>query len=98
MITNIPSLNSYLNQNIIPIVADWPGQLFIRKIITHLKIQQSVTNIPQNFKNFHSIIGSFHVALNSQETVLMINYEFFNQLFYFVFGDKKILAKKPKPW
>ncbi|RIB10955.1 hypothetical protein C2G38_2250452 [Gigaspora rosea] len=98
MIINIPSLNNYLKQNVIPIITDWPGQLFIRKIITYLKIQQSASNIPQVYKNFHPIIGPLHVALNSKETALIINYEFFKQLFYFVFGDKKKLAKKPKPW
>ena len=45
MIINIPSLNNYLNQNIIPIITDWPGQLFIRKILTYLNIQQTATNI-----------------------------------------------------
>ena len=98
MIINIPSLNNYLKQNVIPIITDWPGQLFIRKIITYLKIQQSALNIPQVYKNFHPIIGPLHVALNSKETALIINYEFFKQLFHFVFGDKKKLAKKPKPW
>jgi len=98
MIINIPSLNNYLKQNVIPIITDWPGQLFIRKIITYLKIQQSASNILQVYKNFHPIIGPLHVALNSKETALIINYEFFKQLFHFVFGDKKKLAKKPKPW
>ena len=90
--------SNYLKENIIPIIADWPEQLFIRKIITYLKIQQLATNISQIYKNFYPIIGPLHVALNSKETVLIINYEFFNQLFHFVFGDKKKLAKKPKPW
>ncbi|RIB12471.1 hypothetical protein C2G38_2041789 [Gigaspora rosea] len=98
MIINISSLNNYLKQNVIPIITDWPGQLFIRKIIKYLKIQQSASNILQVYKNFHSIIGPLHVALNSKETALIINYEFFKQLFHFVFGYKKKLAKKPKPW
>ncbi|CAG8565693.1 15797_t:CDS:2, partial [Cetraspora pellucida] len=37
MITKIPSLYNYLNQNILPIIADWPGQIFIRKAITKLQ-------------------------------------------------------------
>ncbi|RIB12760.1 hypothetical protein C2G38_2144913 [Gigaspora rosea] len=98
MIINIPLLNNYLKQNVIPIITDWPGQLFIRKIITYLKIQQSASNIPQVYKTFHPIIGPLHVALNSKETILIIKYKFFKQLFNFVFGDKKKLAKKPKPW
>ncbi|CAG8510958.1 11649_t:CDS:2 [Scutellospora calospora] len=39
IIINIPLLNNYLNQNIISIITNWPRQLFIRKIITYLKIQ-----------------------------------------------------------
>jgi hypothetical protein len=31
MITGIPSLNNYLQNNIIPVIADFPGQLFIHK-------------------------------------------------------------------
>ncbi|RIB05534.1 hypothetical protein C2G38_2253762 [Gigaspora rosea] len=85
MIINIPSLNNYLKQNVIPIITDWPGQLFIRKIITYLKIQQLASNIPQVYKNFYPIIGPLHVALNSKETALIINYKFFKQLFHFVF-------------
>ncbi|KAF0520777.1 hypothetical protein F8M41_016113 [Gigaspora margarita] len=61
MIINVSLLNNYLNQNVIPIITDWPGQLFIRKIITYLKIQQSVTNILQVYKNFHPIISLLHV-------------------------------------
>ncbi|KAF0386545.1 hypothetical protein F8M41_011372 [Gigaspora margarita] len=106
MIINVPSLNNYLNQNVIPIITDWPEQLFIRKIITYLKIQQSATNIPQVYKNFHPIIGPLHVALNSKETALIINYEFFKLLFHFVFElahkawqkIKKIILEKFGPY
>ena len=34
MITSIPTLNEYLQHYVIPIVADFPGQLFIRRAIS----------------------------------------------------------------
>ncbi|CAG8498572.1 10310_t:CDS:2 [Dentiscutata erythropus] len=37
IITQIPSLYKYLDQNILPVVAYWPGQLYIRKAITLLQ-------------------------------------------------------------
>ncbi|CAG8444738.1 16213_t:CDS:1 [Dentiscutata erythropus] len=37
LITNIPSLYRYLDQNILPVIADWSGQLYIRKAITQLQ-------------------------------------------------------------
>ncbi|RIB16388.1 hypothetical protein C2G38_2190112 [Gigaspora rosea] len=89
MIIIIPSLNNYLKQN---------------KIVTYLKIQQSTSNIPQIYKNFHSIIGPLHVALNSKETALIINYKFFKQLFHFVSAQKawqkikKIILEKFGPY
>ncbi|RIB05048.1 hypothetical protein C2G38_2281924 [Gigaspora rosea] len=41
--------------------------------------------------------GPLHVSLNSREQVIMMHHPFFEKLFYFVFGKKK-LAKKPRPW
>ncbi|CAG8796782.1 28586_t:CDS:1, partial [Dentiscutata erythropus] len=64
IIIKVPSLNNYLKQNVIPIITDWLGQLFIKKIITYLKIQQSAANILQVYKNFYPIIGPLHVVLN----------------------------------
>ena len=89
MIINIPSLNNYLNKNIIPIITDWPGQLFIRKIHIYLNIQQTTTNILQIYKNFYSIIRPLHVALNSKKTVLIINYKFFINYFILYLEIKK---------
>jgi hypothetical protein len=43
-------------------------------------------------------IGPLHVSLNSRETVFLINYSFFEKMFHSIFGSRKILAKKPKPF
>ncbi|RIB17645.1 hypothetical protein C2G38_2186759 [Gigaspora rosea] len=42
--------------------------------------------------------GPLHVSLNSREQVLMIYHSFFEKLFHYVFGENKVLAKKPRPW
>ncbi|CAG8765002.1 11726_t:CDS:2, partial [Cetraspora pellucida] len=68
MITKILSLYKYLDQNILPVIADWPGQLYIRKAITQLQkelnIQKNNSNyqitIPTNIKNFIPILGPLH--------------------------------------
>jgi hypothetical protein len=101
MITKINGMNRYLYENIAPIVADWPGQLFIRKAITQFyKLQKSETSnpIPAIIQNFVPILGPLHISLNSREHIILIHHNFFTKLFKFVFGDHKVLAKKPKPW
>jgi hypothetical protein len=93
-ISKIENLSNYLKNNIIPVVADWPGQLFIRKAITKLQ-NQGLNNI---IKNFVPLIGPLHVSLNSREQVVLIHWEFFNKMFHSIFGPNKVLAQKPKPW
>ncbi len=44
------------------------------------------------------MIGLLHVSLNSHEIVFLANYQFFDKLFHEVFGHKKVLAKKLKPY
>ena len=72
MITGIPSLNNYLQSNIIPVIADFPGQLFIRKAITLLHKHQNQQNnnfhqIPSIINNFVPILGPLHVSLNMRK-------------------------------
>ncbi|CAG8554361.1 14761_t:CDS:2, partial [Racocetra fulgida] len=55
MITNINSLSQYLKNNIIPIIADWPGQLFIKKIIIQSRLNPNL--MPNNVKNFILILA-----------------------------------------
>ena len=101
MITEIPLLNIYLQENIIPIVTDFPGQLFIRKVITLLnkqkKGQKISTKISNIINNFIPILGPLHVSLNMREDIILIHWDFFEKLYQSVFGKNKILAKKLKP-
>ena len=95
MITNINSLKEYIKLNAIPIIADFPGQLFIRKAITmYSKNQQSGID---DIQNFIPILGPLHVSLNAREDVVLLYHRFFQKLFCTVF-EKKKYPKKPKPW
>ena len=55
-------------------------------------------SIPAGINSFIPILGPLHVSLNSREHVLIVYYTFFQKLFHSVFGKRKVLAKKPKPW
>jgi hypothetical protein len=99
MITDIPSLNNYLQYNIIPVVADFPGQLFIRRAISLFHKQKngqsiSSTQIPEIVKNFIPILGPLHVSLNMREDIVLIHWKFFEKMFKSVFGQKKNISKK----
>ncbi|CAB4417283.1 unnamed protein product [Rhizophagus irregularis] len=98
MILDINKDTGYLQNHIAPLVADWPGQLFVRKAITNLHKVDSQYSIPAGINSFIPILGPLHVSLNSREHVLIVYYTFFQKLFHFVFGKRKVLAKKPKPW
>ena len=102
MITDIPSLITYLQKYIIPIVADFPGQLFIRKAITLPRKQKEGQDIslqiPEIVNNFVPILGPLHVSLNMREHIILVHWNFFEKMFKSIFGQNKVLAQKPKPW
>ncbi|GBB85277.1 hypothetical protein RclHR1_11830008 [Rhizophagus clarus] len=98
MILDIDKDTEYLQNHVAPLVADWPGQLFVCKAITNLHKVDSQYSIPAGINSFIPILGPLHVSLNSREHVLIVYYTFFQKLFHFVFGKRKVLAKKPKPW
>ncbi|RHZ51729.1 hypothetical protein Glove_471g10 [Diversispora epigaea] len=97
IIISINNKTQHLNGQIAPVVADWPGQIFIRKAL--------YTQLPLEFQPFYlqiklfiSIMGPLHLSLNSREQVVLVHHSFFEKLFHFVFGQNKKLAKKPRPW
>ena len=98
MILDINKKTNHLERQVAPIVADWPDQLFIRKALAHLHAQGLQSAIPQEIESFIPILGPLHLSLNSREHVMIIYHSFFEQMFHFVFGERKKLAKKPKPW
>jgi hypothetical protein len=60
-----PPMQRYLEQHAIPIVADWPGQLFIRKAIVQASLRQQ-SAIPI-VRSFVPMMGPLHVSLNSRD-------------------------------
>jgi len=98
---SFPEFREYLQHNVILLIADWPGQIHPRKAIT-MQLQQSKKNnqtgIPECVTSFIPIMGPLHVSLNSRETVVLLFYDFFNSAYKYIFGTKKKLANKPRPW
>lgn len=89
LIQECPPLMDYLNRNLVPWPADWPGWYYPKKIIaqgTCDQLKQSV--IPEQ--------GQFHVSLNAEEDTVLIFKHFFDKLFKTVFGQD--LPNKPKTY
>ncbi|RIB13863.1 hypothetical protein C2G38_2040637 [Gigaspora rosea] len=97
IVYNQESMQEYLSNHIIPIVADWPGQFFIRKAITHRLLLDNEV-IPSFVTSFLPIMGPLYVSLNSRELVFKQNSLLFNNIYKGIFGKKKNLGKKPRPW
>src|SRR5207237_10394912 len=87
----ILSINGNLDQQVAPIVADWPGQIFIRKALYTEKLSQEI-------ESFLPMLGPLHLSLNSREQVLLVHHSFFENLFNFVFVNRIKLAKNSRPW
>ena len=65
-------MQTYLSNYAIPIVADWPGQLYIRKAIAQrLLVNNEI--IPQYITSFLPIMGPLHVSLNARELFFLKN-------------------------
>ncbi|CAG8648137.1 5621_t:CDS:2, partial [Racocetra persica] len=58
---------NYLNNYIIPVIADWPEQLFIRKAITQLHKNNSKSQILSGVILFVPILRLLYISLNSRE-------------------------------
>jgi hypothetical protein len=77
MILALSRKTKHLENKVAPIVADWPGQLFIRKALTHLHALGLQSAIPQEIKSFIPMLGPLHLSLNSREHVMIIYHSFF---------------------
>ncbi|CAG8684335.1 10919_t:CDS:1 [Acaulospora morrowiae] len=98
-ITNIPSMQQYIEKgNMIPIVADWPGQIYIRTAISRYLLNHNLSNITNSILSFLPIIGPLHISLNSRELIFLKYQPFFSFMYRYIFGERKILVEKPKPW
>ena len=77
MILTISRKTKCLDNYVAPIVADWPGQLFIRKALTHLHALRSQSAIPKEVESFIPMLGPLHLSLNSRKHVIIIYHLFF---------------------
>ncbi|CAI2195187.1 15230_t:CDS:1, partial [Funneliformis geosporum] len=57
-------IQAYLSNYAVPVIADWPGQYFIRKAIAQRLLLNNET-IPPFVMSFLPIMGPLHVSLNA---------------------------------
>ncbi|RIB14848.1 hypothetical protein C2G38_2143860 [Gigaspora rosea] len=93
----IPLLTNYLADCVIPVVGDWPGQVFTRQAIT-LRLLNRKDDIPNDILSFIPIIGVLHTQLNLLESILKTYWDFFNLKYQYVFSTSKMLSKTPSPY
>ena len=55
-------------------------------------------NVPLCLQNLVPFVGPLHVELNARECLCCLNIELFKTFYASLFGKKKKLANKPKPW
>ncbi|PKK60752.1 hypothetical protein RhiirC2_792866 [Rhizophagus irregularis] len=87
---------NYLDNYVIPVVADWPGQVNIRRAITLRINKGNKSGISEQILSLIPIIGPLHISLNSRETLFQTYHFFFEKLYHNLFEEKKILSHKPK--
>ena len=98
-VTSVPSMQQYIERgNVIPVVADWPGQIHIRTAISRYLLYHELSNITDKILSFLPIIGPLHISLNSRELVFLQYRPFFSAMYKYIFGERKPLAQNPKPW
>ncbi|RIB06015.1 hypothetical protein C2G38_2047129 [Gigaspora rosea] len=84
-------MGEYLSNHVIPIVADWPGQFFIRKAIAH-RILLNNEVIPRFVAAFLLMMGPLHISLNSRELVFDKYSLLFNDIYKGIFGENKVFV------
>ena len=87
MFSKYPDVTNYLERNLLPFPADWPGWYYPKKLIANNCSGKYNSLIPEQ--------GQFHVALNAVEDTVLIFWHFFDKLFSCLFGGT--LPKKPRP-
>ncbi|XP_068735772.1 uncharacterized protein [Montipora capricornis] len=87
ILTKYPNIQMYLQKNLLPFPADWPGWYYPKKLIANNCSGKYGSIIPEQ--------GQFHVSLNAVEDTVVIFKHFFNKMFSYLFGG--ILPNRPKP-
>ena len=86
-------MQSYLTNYIIPVPADFPGQLYIRRAIVQKLKYGNQCSIPKEVLSLVPILGPLHVLLNTRESCFLTFHPFFNELYKEVFRKKKFSSK-----
>ncbi|RIB30406.1 hypothetical protein C2G38_2026846 [Gigaspora rosea] len=97
VVYNQVPMQEYLSNYVVPVVADWPGQFFIRKALAQ-RLLTCNEDISQFITSFVPIIGPLHISLNARELVFLKNSKLFNDIYKDIFGARKKLGNKPRPW
>ncbi|RIB08461.1 hypothetical protein C2G38_2211592 [Gigaspora rosea] len=80
---------NHLTGNVAPIVADWPGQLYICKALTYLNNgNKNLLKVQPEIISFIPLLGPLHVSLNTREHIIKIYYPFFEKLFHSIFREQ----------
>ena len=96
---SVPTINRYIEDgNVIPVVADWPGKIFLRTAISRCLIYGNSSGITNKVLSFLPMMGPLHISLNSRELIFLQYQPFFSGMYSYIFGARKKLAQKPKPW
>ncbi|EXX77794.1 hypothetical protein RirG_020570 [Rhizophagus irregularis DAOM 197198w] len=67
----LPEIQTYLNNYVIPIPADFPGQLYIRKAIVK-KLESDNSSIPREITHLLPFLGPLLLSLNTRESVFLV--------------------------
>ena len=98
VVTSVLIINRYIEEdNVILVVVDWPGQIFLRTAISQYFVYGNSSGITDNILSFFPMIGPLHISLNSRKLIFLQYQSFFSAIYKYIFGKKKILAQKLKP-
>ena len=65
IILNVSEKTKHLEKQVAPIVADWPGQIYLRTAISCYLCNCNSSNIINNILSFLPMISPLHISLNS---------------------------------
>ncbi len=96
-VVNVSFMQQYIQKGyIIPIVTDWPGQIYLRIAISYYILYHEQSNITNSILSFLLIIGLLHILLNSRELVFLQYRPFFATMYKYIFEEQRPhLCKNP---
>ncbi|RIB24285.1 hypothetical protein C2G38_2168924 [Gigaspora rosea] len=97
IVYNQEVMQEYLSSHAIPIIADWPGQFYIRKAIARQLLTNDET-IPQFVTSFLPMMGPLHVSLNTRKLIFDQNLILFNDAYKGTFEKQRDLDSVKYPY